>query len=247
MDKIIKKLNGFSGSNVLLIQNEERVFVRKIGNVERNYERISSLLKLGFNLPKIYKKENDTLDIEYIQSLDIKSYLEFYSIDDLCSFLIETLDKLSKNKKQKDYSEIYLNKLEEVDFCNFSFTKTQLYNKLPKLLNSSDYFGDFTLENVLFGNDNRFYLIDCATIEYDSYIFDIAKLRQDLNCKWFLRNHKTSLEVKCNKIEQVILERFPEANNDYLLIMMLLRVYRHAKENSFEQQFLLREIERLWK
>ncbi len=247
MDKILKQLNGFSGSKVYLIQNQEKTFVRKIGNVERNYERITTLSKKGFNLPKIYNKSGEILDLEYIQSLDIKTYLEFYSIDNLCSFLLETLEKLSEHKTEKDYSEIFLNKLQEIDFSNLSFTKKDLYGRLPKQLYSSDYFGDLTLENVLYGNDDKFYLIDCSAIEYDSYIFDIAKLRQDLNCKWFLRNHKTSLEVKCNKIEEVILEKFPEANNDYLLIMMLLRVYRHAKENSFEQQFLLREIERLWK
>lgn len=247
MDKIIKTLNGFSGSKVYLIENSKRVFVRKIGNVDRNYERLLKLSESGFNVPKIYNKTGEVLDIEYIQSLDMKTYLEHYSLEKLSLFLLDTLSKLSEDNSEKDYSNIYKQKLEEIDFKKLPFGKQELLEKLPKKLPSSNYFGDLTLENVLYGIDEKFYLIDCSTIEYDSYIFDIAKLRQDLRCKWFLRNHKTSLEVYCDKLENNILTQFPEASNDYFLILMLLRVYRHAKENSFEQIFLLREIEKLWK
>jgi RIO-like serine/threonine protein kinase len=244
---VIKSLNGFSGSTVLLIEENSRTFVRKIENVERNYERISHLISCGFNIPKIYNKEGNILDIEYIPSLDMKTYLENNSINTLISFLIETLTKLSSQKNLVNYENIYKEKLERIDFDELPFTKKDLIEKLPKELPQSDYFGDLTLENILYGSDKKFYLIDAVSIEYDSYIFDIAKLRQDLKCKWFLRNSKVSLDVKLNKIEKEILNKFPEANNDYLLILMLLRVYKHAKPNSFEQLFLKREINKLWK
>lgn len=244
---IIKKLNGFSGSTVLLVEENSKTFVRKIENIERNYERINHLISCGFNLPKIYNKEGNVLDIEYIPSLDIKTYLENYSVDNLITFLIETLDKLSIHQTATDYQHIYKEKLKEIDLSELSFTEKELLDKLPKELPKSNYFGDLTLENILYGSDKRFYLIDAVSIEYDSYIFDIAKLRQDLKCKWFLRNSKVSLDVKLNKIEREILNKFPESNNDYLLILMLLRVYKHSKPESFEQLFLKREIEKLWK
>lgn len=245
--KVIKQLNGFSGSTVLLLEENSKKFVRKIENVERNYERITHLISCGFNLPKIYNKEGNVLDIEYIPSLDIKTYLENYSIDKLILFLIETLLSLSNSQNIVNYENIYKEKLKEIDLSKLPFTETELIEKLPKELPQSNYFGDLTLENILYGSDNKFYLIDAVSIEYDSYIFDIAKLRQDLKCKWFLRNSKVSLDVKLNKIEKEILKKFPEANNDYLLILMLLRVYKHSKPNSFEQLFLKREIEKLWK
>jgi len=247
METIIRKLSGFSGSEVFLIKDNDSIFVRKIENVDRNYERLSHLKTLGFNVPDIYKKESNVLDIQYIPSLDIKSYLKFNSISNLIEFILNTLEKLSDNKEPKDYSTIYENKLNDIDFSLLPFNKEQIFDKLPKILYNSEYFGDLTLENILYGNDNQFYLIDGATIEYDSYIFDIAKLRQDLKCKWFLRLDSLSLDVKLNAIEKEILDIYPEANDDYILILMLLRVYKHAKENSFEQQFLLKEINKLWK
>ena len=247
METIIRKLSGFSGSEVLLIKDGDLIFVRKIENVDRNYERLSHLRNLGFNVPEIYKKESNILDIQYIPSLDVKSYLKFNSISNLVEFILKTLEKLSNNREPKDYSTIYKNKLNDIDFSLLPFSKEQLFDKLPKILYTSEYFGDLTLENILYGNDAQFYLIDGATIEYDSYIFDIAKLRQDLKCKWFLRLDSLSLDVKLNAIEKEILDIYPEANDDYILILKLLRVYKHAKENSFEQQFLLKEINKLWK
>jgi hypothetical protein len=90
-------------------------------------------------------------------------------------------------------------------------------------------------------------MIDAVEIEYDSFIFDIAKLRQDLHCKWFIRDSKTKLDVKLSHIEQNILSEFPVASNDNLLIAMLLRVFLHSKHGDKEYNFLMKEIKKLWK
>ncbi len=246
-EKIIKKLTGFSGSCVYLMQDDNKIFVRKINNVERNFERMICLLNSGYNIPKIYNKDTNILDIEYIQGLDIKTYLKFNHLDKLIIFLIDTLQRLSSNSKDKDYSETYLQKLDEIDFTLFPFSKLELFNKLPKVLPQSDYYGDLTLENIIYSQTDKFYLIDPATIEYDSWVFDIAKLRQDLQCKWFIRKDRLFLDAKLNQIQTKIFDKFPQANDNYLLILMLLRVYRHATTNSFEQNFLLKEIHKLWK
>lgn len=246
-EKIIKELNGFSGSCVYLMQDDNKTFVRKINNVDRNFERMTYLLALGYNIPNIYYKDTNTLDIEYIQGLDIKTYLKFNHLEKLIIFLIDILQKLSNNSKDKDYSEIYLQKLDEIDYALLPFSKLELFNKLPKVLPQSDYYGDLTLENIIYSQTDKFYLIDPATIEYDSWVFDIAKLRQDLQCKWFIRKDRLFLDAKLNQIQTKIFDKFPQANDNYLLILMLLRVYRHATTNSSEQNFLLKEIHKLWK
>jgi RIO-like serine/threonine protein kinase len=146
----------------------------------------------------------------------------------------------------KDYTEVYNKKLEWVDKEDLPFTKDELIAKLPKILPQSQYHGDLTLENILH-TSNEFYMIDAVTIEYDSYIFDIAKLRQDLECKWFLRDTNLMLDVKLSSIQKRILKEFPLANNDYILILMLLRVYLHTKPGDMERQFIVKEINRLWK
>ena len=44
-----------------------------------------------------------------------------------------------------------------------------------------------------------------------------------------------------------LLDRFELANNNYLLILMLLRVYRYTKPFSKEERLLTKEMNRLWK
>lgn len=244
--KVIKELHGFSGNQILLMQKHEKLFVRKIGNISRNIERMQALTE-DYPLPQLYTISKKMIDMEYLHGLDIKSYLKTNNYEKLLEFLLSVLDNLSKNSVDKDYTETYIKKLQEVSFDELPFTREQLLERLPRVLPSSNYHGDLTLENIIFTVDRGFFLIDCATVEYDSYIFDIAKLRQDLELGWFIRKDSVMLDVKTKHIQQKILEKYPRANNDYLLILMLLRVYRHSKPNTLERNFLLEGINLLWK
>lgn len=243
---VIKELHGFSGNQILLMQKHGRLFVRKIGNISRNVERMQALAE-NYPLPELYTVSKNMIDMEYLHGLDVKSYLKINNYDKLLEFLLCVLRKLSENSVDKDYTNTYLKKMQEVQFDEFVFTPDQLLQRLPKILPSSDYHGDLTLENIIFTQDRGFFLIDCATIEYDSYVFDIAKLRQDLEMGWFLRKDQVMLDVKIKHIQQKILATYPVADNNYLLILMLLRVYRHSKPGTAERHFLLEGINSLWK
>ena len=89
MSNVLKELEGFSGSSIFLIQETDRVFVRKINNIERNFERLTFLESQGFPVPKIYSKTDNQLDLEYIHGLDIKNYLKTRSPDHLIKFIQE--------------------------------------------------------------------------------------------------------------------------------------------------------------
>jgi len=244
---LIKKFEGFSGSKVSLMKNTSGLFVRKNGNVERNFQQIQVLKNLKINCPNIIRKQEDILDIEYIHGLDMITYLKHHNENLLIDFLLKSLYTFKGNNNlQKNYSKIYNKKLSEINFKYFNFTKEQLLNNLPLYVPQSNYHGDMTLENILFSN-GQFYFIDPVTIEYDSFIFDIAKLRQDLECKWFIRKTKTFSDTKLFNIQKTILEIFPESNNIYFLIIALLRVFKHCVVDSFEHNFLISEINRLWK
>jgi len=247
--KIIKTLKGFSGSTVLLMENDrQHKLIRKINNIDRNYERLKSLSACGFKVPTIYYKDNNILDMEYIDGLDIKTYLKVHGIEYLLNFLLSTIDKMSYQYTNKNYSDIYRYKLSLINFEDLPFTKDQLLFKLPNILPQSIYHGDMTLENLIYAKNNQFYLIDALTTEYDSWVFDIAKMRQDLHCGWFIRdNQDHHLMTYANMLQDRLLRRFKIANNDYLLILMLLRVFQHAKKDSSEYNFLLSEIKKLWK
>lgn len=244
--RVIKELHGFSGNQILLMQKHSKLFVRKIGDISRNIERMQAL-SVDYPLPKLYTVSKKMIDMEYLHGLDIKTYLKTNNYEKLLDFILSILDRLSSYAVDKDYTETYIKKLQEVSFEELSFTREQLLERLPKILPSSNYHGDLTLENIIFTADRGFFLIDCVTIEYDSYIFDIAKLRQDLELGWFTRKDNVMLDVKTKHIQQKILEQYPEANDNYLLILMLLRVYRHSKPDTLERNFLLEGIKLLWK
>ena len=170
--------------------------------------------------------------MEYIPGLDMQTYLQHNNEKFLSSFLLNLFDYFNYLSLDKDYTEVYHNKLEWIDSdTNLPFTRQELIETLPKVLPQSVYHGDLTLENILY-SFGRFCMIDPVTVEYDSYIFDIAKLRQDLNCKWFLRNSDVRLDTKLKDIEDRILQAHPMAYNNGLLILMLLRVYLHTEKND---------------
>ena len=247
MDKLVKTFKGFSGNQIYLIEGDLGLFVRKVGQISRNVERMTALRNSSYPVPHIYRHSDITLDMEYIHGLDIKTYLKSHQPNQLVQFLIELIEQLNCHPTDKDYTEIYRRKLSEIDFSQLPFTSNELLAKLPTHFPQSMYIGDLTLENIIYTEDRGFVLIDSATIEYDSWVFDIAKLRQDLDLGWFTRNSDLVLDVKTNYIKQQLLERYAQAANDYIFILQLLRVYKHASPGTYEHKFLLEGINRLWK
>lgn len=245
MDKIVKEFNGHSGSKVFLKENDSGLYVEKIGNTIRNQERMSVLYNAGYPVPKVYRTNGDEFCMEYIHGLDMKNYLIHNNIVHLQNFIHKTLDSFSSSFTMKDYTNVYEEKLEWLP-DDFIFTKKQIISKLPKYVAQSVYHGDLTLENIIHTNTG-FTMIDPVTIEYDSYVFDIAKMRQDLECKWFLRNSDVRLDTKLQNIQDGLRKKYPYAFDDYILIMMLLRVLKHCEKGDDNYLFLMKEIKRLWK
>lgn len=245
MGKIIRELKGHSGCQIYLMESD-RLYVKKTGNVERNVNQLRVLDSHGFPVPKVYNYFDGTLEMEYLHGLDIKNYLLHHNTKELVTFVSNILDKFSESSESKDYTETYLEKLDWIKDGQFPFTKESLFNKLPKILPKTLYHGDMTLENIMY-TDSGFYMIDTVTTEYDSYIFDIAKMRQDLECKWFLRNSDARLNTKLQNIQDSLKKKYSFAFDDSLLILMLLRVIRYCKEGDANYNFLMKEINRLWK
>ena len=248
MEKLLKELAGHSGSRVYLMQDRDRLFVRKIGNVERNYERLVALEGV-LPVPCVYSYDGRILDMEYIHGLDITTYLTHHNPKHLTDFLIDILNKISYSVNDKDYTQTYWNKLSVIeDWTPFKFTIEDLISQLPSVLpQTPHYFGDLTLENILYDTTkDSFVLIDPLTSDYDSVPFDIAKLSQDVVCGWFTRNKNVDLAHKLISIRECVAKQHDKYMSDSrLTILMLLRVLPYCKHQS-DREFIIQEANRLW-
>jgi hypothetical protein len=239
---------GYSNSEVKIMEENGHIFVRKSGDIQRNLERYDALSHLGLQTPAIYENVGSYYDMEYIKNYDIVKYLSIYPSLPLANFLTKTIDKLSENSIEADFSKVYFDKLSGFNFgaYNLPFTYDELISRLPKFLPMSEYHGDMTLQNILYNVETKdFVLIDPLTTEYSSYVFDLAKLRQDITCKWFIRNEKVFLDSKLQVLNET-LSKYEHYNNDYLLILMLLRVLPYTKTIQ-DETFLRDKILLLWK
>ena len=247
--KVVQEFSGFSGSKIYLMNKHGNLFVRKQGDLARNINRNQQLEQAGFPVAKILGIYGNTVDVEYIHGLDIRSYLLSHGADKLLEFLINLIDKFSESGIDKDYSEVIQSFLDQISFTNLPFTRQELEQRLPSTTTypQSQYHGDLTLENIIYSESQGFVLIDAQSGIWDSYVFDVIKLRQDLECHWFMRYCPAILESKLSYLQSKLLKRYRLAQSKYILIVMLLRVYRNAKPGTFEHNFLLREITRLWK
>ena len=158
-------------------------------------------------------------------------------------------DKLKKDSYLNNWLEIYEARLTIASLVPFwhqlPFTTKELIAKLPNELPISSYHGDLTMDNCIHSADGQFYLIDPITSDYSSWVFDIAKLMQDLECGWFIRNNNVMIQGKLWVIKNAILDTYPVANNKNLIILMLLRILPYAKTHQ-DQEFIIKEINRLW-
>lgn len=244
--RIVKELQGFSGSRIYLMTKHGRLWIRKQGNITRNFDRYQALQGL-LPMPEVYNIFDDTMDMEYIHGHDMRSYLLNYPVEPLLEFLTGILENLSLDAEPRDYRGRVEQFLDTVDHSPFQFDPKQIIDEVPDQLPQSQYHGDLTLENIIYSDTQGFYLIDAQTGIWDSYIFDICKLRQDLECGWFLRDQPAFVDNKLDWLQNAVLDVWPQANNRALLTLMLLRVYRYARPESTDHAFLIKVINNLWK
>lgn len=250
----VKEFKGHSGCMVELYDDNSTYKVIKSGSpkLAASADLLDCLRIKGFKTPKVEVISEDKIEMEYINGVDMKTYIERADnkdIDKLISFINSYFDSF-KAFEDIDIRQPIVDKLssieEHVDFDRINFSFIQLLDRLPQEVTVDVCHGDFTLDNILYYK-NDFYLIDANPTDISCVEYDGSKLRQDLDCLWFVRNkkNKTNYRIVCNKISNELKKQWTFLRNDSILIFMLLRILPYCTEES-TRDFLYKEINKLW-
>ena len=160
--KIIKKFSGYSGSNVILFEQNNNFFVEKKVKNPKDIKKIYEILIRDFYVAKIVNIKPNTIIMEYVNGIEIKQYLNSYNekISNLSNFINNYFKKIKKNTIKYDYSNEIENKLRDISKVikkdKLIFRLNDLNLKMPKLLNKSFIHGDFTFDNIINVNEKFF-------------------------------------------------------------------------------------------
>ena len=252
--KLIKKLKGNSGALVELVEINSNFYIKKTNGtkLKKSAEILQELKSQNFNTPDIISCSNNCLIMEYINGVDMQSFLEnadnnkiFKIIDFINSYI-----KIKRTKKKKNFSNEIYNKInslkKKINQRYLVFSLEQLYKKLPKICIDTSIHGDLTLDNIIL-KDDKFYLIDANPTDITALEYDVIKIRQDLDCLWFVRDfkNKNNFKIICDTISSKLKKNWSFFKNDYILIFMLLRIFPYTKDIS-TQKFLLKNMNNLW-
>ena len=260
----IKKLQGHSGCEVLLMRTDHNLIVRKISpsreyNARINKQRIKqeNFSSCLFKTPKVYKNgeinKRKYFDMQFIngqtynsfiEHSDQKSVIEAYKkiFDFVCknnyigeSIETEVLSKIERMSIDKSY-DLYK------DYClDFNWSK----------INKSYCHGDLTFENIIVSN-SEIYLIDFLDSFVDSKIIDYSKMMQDIILGWSWREKKSKPYIRLICMYEHMSNNMK--NNEFeaskrMLVLNMLRVLPYSANNkktieivNQNLQFLKREF-----
>lgn len=281
MEKI-KELSGYSGCLVSLYRDKENYFVKKEAR-DRNYNkrlelqikkqkeyffmsnkpfRVPKVLKEGFNSQGLY-----FVDMEYIVGESYIEYINNLEIEDIkkcASKLLEILKFFSKNTKnniEKSTWMVLFNKInsilrEEIDnikLINYFYNFLADNRNEIEQMSITECHGDMTLENILVDSFGNIYLIDFLDSFCDSVYFDIAKIYQDLNYKWYKIKKNEDISFFDNKIcilkKEFDIKIREEYFNDekiikFISLLSLLRILPYTQRSDKRYSIIENIIEK---
>lgn len=272
------QLNGYSGDEVLLYKNNSDIYVvkKKSFNIGRNerlhnqYKKHLFFLKLNnnlFSVPQILGTgvEGRLFFYEYkfIEGTTFIYFIETNSMQNILVVLDKILNILKEFSQQKTYFE---SKDHNIGFRDALYAKINdivkkqpleysMVNKIFKILhkinnhtNKTICHGDFSFDNIIVDKNMNLWFIDFLDIFYPHYHFDISKLFQDIDGKWFELKH--NIELSHNKLSYIrdyLFKKIGHFDKEYyqlhnfLLSLVFLRILPYAK-NPIHQKIIKNKI-----
>ena len=231
-------------------------------NIAKGKITAPRIIKSGFLGDLLY------FDMEYIQGVNLVQYIYDANTSELkeISHELGNIINIMKNSVKEEFLNpaLMLNKIEDIQSSlinkNFNLDLSKL-DELKILMsainlsaNTKKTFchGDLTMENVLVDkSQKRYYLIDFLDSFIDHYWFDISKLFQDIEGKWYkFRNPEIILENMNSKMiflneslqNEVLKEEILYSQNHNLFLALnFARILPYA--SSEDMPYLMSTIE----
>lgn len=261
MSVLRKVLTGHSGCNVLLMQDDEEIFVRKSSGKEKYNFRLKKQCKKQSNFvstqkvlaPAVtsagYEDGLFYFDMEFVQGKTLAEYTSSILITEISDFIRLLFKSLyiESSVVNVKANMIFGNKISTLE-NELSDVKT--LEPIFEILKNHDWsniykspcHGDLTLENIIITKDKKLYLIDFLDSFYNSWMVDIAKLLQDLELKWSFRHTELSqnrelrlLVAKDALIEEILKTENGEQNLNniyHILLLNIVRIYPYATDSK---------------
>ncbi len=150
-----------------------------------------------------------SIKMPYIDGLNGSDIILYSHRSNFISFLNFIESYFLESFKKIDYknidSSILLKKVDDI-YSNMQFkisiSEKVIINCINKTKNFTipigDCHGDFTLDNIIMGNDGKFYLIDFLATYLETPLQDFVKLKQDTIYGWCVRKLSKSDQTKAS-------------------------------------------------
>lgn len=252
-------LKGRSNANIFfdyqnkLVKKSVQIenFIRLQNQAEKQNEFLNFNIK-NVKTPKVIKVFKNSFEMEFINGKNFIQFAEDSNSQFINLHIENILNYLQNIKEKRKKSEISFNKSLERKLISLNTQKkhreiffyiTNLIEKNKLNLDSTYCHGDLSLSNIIF-KDKEIFLIDFLDPFFNSYYFDIAKIRQDVFYNWLFRvNDYSSIksEIVSKKINESISTEFKKeiSSMEFKIIelMNFLRIEPYTKKKS-EKQFL---------
>lgn len=274
--KDIIRLDGYSGYDVLLYRSDNRgPIVRKKARVASQNKRLKEQYKKHlffmrqaagvYLVPEVLNVSSGGplffYDYRYIEGVTLIHFIERSSAEEIRCVLDKLVDVMIHFARSPVYfeslnpSETFLrsirNKIESnAEKCSLDI---KIRNRLlrflagmPDPLVRTFCHGDLSFDNIIIDKERRLWLIDFLDLFYPHYWFDISKVFQDIDGKWYELKHNIRLpHNKLAYMHEYLLNRIREfdscyeTHHNFLLAIAFLRILPYAK--SEDQKRIIQE------
>ena len=231
------------GSNSIITKEFDKVIkTSKSSQMQNSWYKVAK--EFGLNIPEIYSCVGDTLYMSYIEGIPLVDCCTKDDISQLVNIVYSKI-KLAQCAdlfgRLDDYCKNLFNHL------NNDTTKLvveKIKNNEKELLSKVSWcHGDFTLSNMIKKNNEIYFIDPNFKNDYNSYLLDLAKIRQSLENYEYL----FGLSISKNKMYRDFFDSIINKEDLYLVKLLeithWIRMYDYKLES--ERYKVINMIEKL--